>query len=32
MNWLLDDIRENGVATTEAEAEQRPVPAFEASP
>ena len=32
MNWLLDDIRENGIATTEAEAEVRPVPEFEASP
>lgn len=32
MNWLLDDIRENGIALTEAEAEARPVPEFEASP
>ena len=32
MNWLLDDIRENGIASTEAEAEARPVPEFEASP
>ena len=32
MNWLLDDIRENGIAATEAEVEARPVPAFEASP
>lgn len=26
MQWLLDDIEENGPATTEAEAEDRPVP------
>ena len=32
MNWLLDDIRENGIASTEAEAQARPVPEFEASP
>lgn len=32
MNWLLDDIRENGIASTQAEAEARPVPEFEASP
>ena len=32
MNWLLDDIRENGIAATEEEAQQRPVPEFEASP
>lgn len=32
MNWLLDDIRENGIASMEAEAEARPVPEFEASP
>lgn len=32
MDWLLEDIEENGPATTQAEAEQRPVPAFEASP
>ncbi len=31
MEWLIEDIRENGVAETEAEAETRPVPAFEAS-
>ncbi len=29
MEWLLDDIDENGVAETEAEAEERPVPDFE---
>lgn len=32
MEWLLRDIRENGLAETEAEAEERPVPSFEASP
>ena len=30
MNWLLDDISQNGIAETEAEAEERPVPEFEA--
>ena len=29
MKWLLDDIETNGRATTEAEAEARPVPEFE---
>ena len=29
MRWLLDDIDENGVAATLAEAEARPVPEFE---
>ena len=29
MKWLLDDIETNGRATTEAEAETRPVPEFE---
>lgn len=28
MEWLLEDIRENGIASTEAEAEARPVPEF----
>jgi ABC-type multidrug transport system fused ATPase/permease subunit len=28
MEWLIDDIRRNGVATTPADAEGRPVPAF----
>jgi len=28
MEWLLDDIAENGEATTAAEAEERPVPDF----
>lgn len=32
MNWLLDDIRENGIVSTQAEAEDRPVPEFEANP
>ncbi|MBZ0297832.1 MAG: DUF305 domain-containing protein [Anaerolineae bacterium] len=32
MNWLLDDIRENGIASTQAEAEERPVPNFQAEP
>jgi hypothetical protein len=30
MNWLLEDISENGLALTEAEAQARPVPQFEA--
>jgi magnesium-transporting ATPase (P-type) len=32
MNWLLQDIAANGKATTQAEAEARPVPAFESTP
>lgn len=28
MNWLIDDIQENGVASTVEEAEARPVPDF----
>lgn len=28
MEWLIEDIRENGVAATEAEAEARPVPVY----
>ncbi len=32
MNWLLEDIAENGEVTTEAEAEARPVPELEAAP
>lgn len=28
MNWLLEDIAENGIAATDAEAEARPVPEF----
>lgn len=29
MDWLIDDIQENGPASTRAEAEARPVPTFE---
>ena len=32
MDWLIDDIDENGPATTQAEADQRPVPELEAAP
>ncbi len=32
MNWLIEDIRENGKATTQTEAEARPVPEFSAEP
>lgn len=32
MEWLLDDIQANGEATTQTEAEARPVPEFEAEP
>lgn len=31
MNWLIEDIRENGVASTPEEAEAHPVPEFEVS-
>jgi uncharacterized protein (DUF305 family) len=31
MEWLIDDIRRNGVAATPQEAESRPVPDFEVS-
>ncbi|GAB4524009.1 MAG: DUF305 domain-containing protein [Anaerolineae bacterium] len=31
MNWLIADIAENGVVTTESEAKERPVPEFEVS-
>ncbi len=31
MEWLIEDISENGYAITESEAEQRPVPDFEGS-
>ena len=31
MNWLIQDIQENGVATTEEEANARPVPEFDVS-
>lgn len=30
MDWLLNDIRENGIATTQADADARAVPEFEA--
>jgi uncharacterized protein (DUF305 family) len=30
MNWLLEDIAESGIASTQTEAEARPVPDFEA--
>ncbi|MDX1576851.1 MAG: DUF305 domain-containing protein [Gemmatimonadota bacterium] len=32
MEWLIDDIRHNGPATTQAEAETRPVPDFSGAP
>ena len=32
MDWLIGDIEANGRATTEAEAAERPVPSFGASP
>lgn len=32
MEWLLADIAENGEATTEEDADSRPLPSFEASP
>lgn len=32
MEWLLADIQSNGIASTQAEAESRPVPEFEAEP
>jgi hypothetical protein len=31
MDWLVEDIEENGPATTQEEARQRPVPDFEGS-
>jgi len=31
MDWLIDDINENGPASTREEAEARPVPTFEVS-
>ena len=31
MEWLLEDIEENGLATTEEEAAERPIPDFEAT-
>ncbi len=32
MEWLIEDIRENGLVTTQAELEGRPLPDFEATP
>ncbi|WDF33072.1 DUF305 domain-containing protein [Arthrobacter agilis] len=32
MNWLIEDIQENGVVTTEEDASLRPVPEFTVSP
>ena len=32
MDWLVRDIEENGPATTQAEADERPVPYFTAAP
>jgi hypothetical protein len=32
MEWLINDIRENGPATTEEEAKSRPVPDFDPTP
>jgi len=32
MEWLIKDIRHNGVAGTQAEADARPVPKFEGTP
>jgi uncharacterized protein (DUF305 family) len=32
MKWLIEDIQKNGPATTEAQAQQRPVPKFQAGP
>lgn len=32
MEWLIADIRENGIAETQAEADSRPVPDFSATP
>jgi hypothetical protein len=31
MDWLIDDIRENGVASTRQEADARPVPEYDVS-
>ena len=32
MEWLIEDIKANGVAQTQAEAEARPVPEFSGTP
>ena len=29
MEWLIEDINKNGKATTQEQAEQRPIPQFE---
>lgn len=29
MDWLIDDIRKNGAASTPAEAQERPVPDYD---
>ena len=31
MQWLINDIKENGIVATEAEMEKRPIPKFEGS-
>jgi len=31
MEWLVEDIQQNGIAETQAQAQERPVPDFEAS-
>ncbi|MBI1277854.1 MAG: DUF305 domain-containing protein [Anaerolineaceae bacterium] len=32
MDWLLNDIQENGIASTQTQADQRPVPEFSGQP
>ncbi len=32
MEWLINDIKENGIAATEQDAAERPIPEFEAAP
>lgn len=32
MEWLIEDIRKHGIAKSQAEADRRPVPDFEATP
>jgi hypothetical protein len=32
MEWLIDDIRTNGVAETQEEADARPLPEFSGTP
>ena len=31
MQWLIDDIKKNGIVETEEEKEKRPLPKFEGS-